>query len=284
MPTASRVAATGRVCALAAALVVAGCTNKADTNNNDAPSRNGTPTTAAAVVLPDPQPTPRPRLSDAVRDLLAAEQRMDRAASFLLVSRQSRVEYKDVADWTRRRQQLPAVTGFRIDPGSEGGAADKTGKVVVVLEHEPGLDPFRGLSPARETATFAGHREGAGWLVDGDANTEPILPPEPKAIDATVAWVSAVQACDQARAGGLQAVATLYGSATGAVGLCGKAGPVAAADVARLSASVASTDIVAQYTTDALVWARVVRVSAPAAFGVVLAPLGDSWKVLGLTD
>jgi len=153
-----------------------------------------------------------------------------------------------------------------------------------VVEHEPGLDPFRGLSFARETQTFTGRRDGAGWLVDADPSVEPVLPPEPLAVEAATSWVTAVQACDKAKAAGLQAVATLFGSAEGAVGLCGKQGPVTPAGVDRLTPGVASTDIVAQYTTDALSWGRVVRITSPAPFGVVLAPLGDRWRVLGLTD
>jgi len=261
------------------ALLLAGCTG-----GDDAPEREGPTTTAAAGALPDPQPTPRPRLSDAVRDLLAAEREANHEASFLLLSRQSREEYPDVADWTRRRQQLPAVTGFRIEPGSEGAAGDKAGRVVALVEHEPGLDPFKGLSPARDTQTFTGRQEGTGWLVDGDPEAEAVLPPDPLAVEAAAAWVAAVQACDQAKAGGLQAVPTIFGTARGAAGLCGKAGPVTPGPVGRLSPGIASTDVVAQYSTDALGWARVVRVTSPAAFGVVLAPIGDGWKVLGLTD
>ncbi len=241
--------------------------------------RPATSTTLAAAALPDPQPTPRPRLSDAVRDFLAAEQRLDRDSSFLLISRQSRAEFKDVADWTRRRQELPVVTGFRIE-----GGGDQAGTVVAVVEHEPGLDPFRGLSPARENQTFTGRQEAGGFLVDGDPATEPILPPEAKAAEATAAWAAAVQACDRPKAGGLQAVPDLFGSARGAVGLCGKAGPVTTGAVGRLTPGIASTDIVAQYSTDALGWARVVRLTSPSAFGVVLAPMGDGWKVLGVTD
>ena len=276
MPTALRFVASARVGAVAAVLLLAGCSG-----GDDAPPQTGTSTTVTATALPDPQPTPRPRLSEAVRDFLAAEQRLDRDASFLLLSRQSRAEYADVNDWLRRRQELPAVTGFRIEGG---GAGDKAGMVVAVVEHEPGLDPFRGLSPARENQTFTGRQEAGGFLVDGDPATEPILPPEEKAAEATAAWVAAVQACDQPKAGGLQAVSELFGSARGAMGLCGKAGPVTTGAVGRLAPGIASTDIVAQYSTDALGWARVVRLTSPAAFGVVLAPIGDGWKVLGLTD
>ncbi len=283
MSTALRFVASARISAVAAVLLLAGCSGGDDA----APPQTGTSTTVTvtATALPDPQPTPRPRLSDAVRDFLAAEQRMDRDASFLLLSRQSRAEYADVSDWVRRRQELPTVTGFRIEGGGgggEGGGADDT--VVAVVEHEPGLDPFIGLSPAREKQTFTGRQEAGGFLVDGDPGTEPILPPDEKAVGATAAWVAAVQACDRAKAGGLQAVPDLFGSAPGAVGLCGKAGPVTTGAVGRLAPGIASTDIVAQYSTDALGWARVVRLTSPSAFGVVLAPIGDDWKVLGLTD
>lgn len=258
-------------------MVAGGCTDK-----SSEPKPVGT--TVAATPLPDPQPTPRPHLADAVRDLLAAEQRNDRAASFLLLSRQSRTEYKDVADWTARRQQLPAVTAFRIDQGQEGEKGDKAGKVTARVEHVPGLDPFKGLSLAREDQTFTGRKEAAGWLVDGDPGTEPLLPPDPVAVEAATSWVAAVQACDQAKAAGLQVVPTIFGAAEGSNGLCGKQGPVASGAVERLVPGVASADIVAQYSTDALVWARVVRFSSPGTFGVVLAPLGDRWKVLGVTD
>lgn len=266
---------------LATLLVVVGAVSAC--RGDGTPPRNAT-TTAPAQTVPDPQPAPRPSLAGAVEALLDAEKRGDAAASFLLLSRQSRVEYKDVADWTTRRQQLPRVIGFRIEPASQGDRGERESKVVAVVEHVPGLDPFKGLSLAQERQTFTGRRDGSGWLVDGDPETEPILPTEALAVEAATAWVGAVQACDRDRAGQLEAVPTLFGSADGAVGLCGKAGAVTAGGVVRLTAGVASTDIVAQYSTDALGWARVVRITGPAAFGVVLAPLGDRWKVLGLTD
>ncbi len=266
-------------------LLAGGCQRGSDAPDPRLEEGASTTTPAAAAVsVPDPQPTPRAHLADAVRDLLEAELKGDRAASFVLLSRSSRVEYKDVADWTGRRQELPAVTGFRIDADSEGDKGDRAGKVLAIVEHTPGLDPFTGLSAAREEQTFTGQRDGKGWLVDADPEANPILPPDAEAAVAASAWVTAVQACDEQKANGLQAIATLYGSSDGAVGLCGKAGSVTVGAVSRLAPGFASADIVAQYTTDALLWTRVVRVESPAAFGVVLAPIGTQWKVLGLTD
>lgn len=271
------------------ASAVSGCRGdtSAPREGPSGPAEQGAPglgTTLAAQAVPDPQPAPRSRLVEAVEALLEAERRGDTAASFLLLSRQSRAEYKDVADWTMRRQQLPRVIAFRIDPASQGERGEMESKVVAVVEHVPGLDPFKGLSLAQERQVFIGRRDGAGWLVDGDPETEPILPAEALAVEAATAWVAAVQACDKDRADKLQAVPTIFGSAEGAVGLCGTTGPVGTEGVVRLAPGVASTDIVAQYSSDALAWARVVRITTPAPFGVVLAPLGDRWKVLGLTD
>ncbi len=260
-------------------LLVSGCSRNG--GGNDQPT---TVTTLAGAPLPGPDPTPRSHLADAVRSLLSAEQRGDHAASFGFLSRQSRVEYKDVADWTARRQQLPAVTGFRVEEASEGDAGDRAGRVVAIVEHEPGLDPFRGLSAAREKQTFTGSEESGGWLVDGDAVADPILPPDGAAAKAATAWAAAVQACDEPKAASLQAVAVLFGSAQGAAGLCGMAGEVTAGGVGRLAAGFSSADIVAQYSTDSLLWARVARITSPAAFGVVLAPIGAQWQVLGLVD
>ncbi len=45
-----------------------------------------------------------------------------------------------------------------------------------VVEHVPGLDPFKGLSLAQERQIFTGRKDGTGWLVDGDPEIEPIPP------------------------------------------------------------------------------------------------------------
>lgn len=276
----SRRAIASLCSSLGIVLLATGCTG----DKGSSRAEPGATPTVAAAPTPDPQPVAREQLADAVRDLLQAEQRGDSAASFLVLSRESRAEYKDVSDWIKRRQQLPAVTGFRIDPDSEGEKGDRAGKVSAVVEHTPGLDPFRGLSAARETQVFTGRKEGDGWLVDGDPVVDPLLPSDTSAVEGATAWVAAVQACDRKKAEGLQVVRDIFGTAQGAEGLCGKQGPVTPGPVERLTPGIASTDIVAQYSTDALVWARVVRMTSPAGFGVVLAPLGERWLVLGITD
>jgi len=237
-------------------------------------------TTAGATGVADPTAlpagaTPADSLEAAVTTLLNAEQAGDHATSYALLSAASRAEFPSVADWTRRRSQLPAMTSFRVERADNAG-------VVARVEHQPGLDPFVGLSET-ERQTFTGVKTARGWLVDGEPDREYVLPSDDGVTPAATAWLQAVQRCDQAGAGALQAVPELFGDLSKAQGLCGSTTAVTTGAVGKLEAGPASSDIVAQYTTDALDWARVVRVDAPVAFGVVLAPIGTDWKVLGVT-
>jgi hypothetical protein len=167
------------------------------------------------------------------------------------------------------------ITAFEIEsPGEEA--------TVAVVEHEPGLDPFVGLG-ARERQTWTGVETASGWLVNGEPEREYLLPPDEGAAVAARSWVEAVQACDRPAAQELQAVAELFGDLTPADDLCGREGEVVTGDVGMLASGPASGDIVAQYTTDALVWTRLVRVESPVVLGVVVAPIGDEWRVLGVT-
>lgn len=223
-----------------------------------------------------------PHLADAVRQLLVAHQHRDWAASFSLLSPSSRAMYPTLSDWTASRQQLPAVTSFRLDSRSEGEGGDNRQKVEVEVGHVPGLDPFAGLTPARETQTFTGRRTSSGWAIDGDPTTDVLLPPDSEAVAVAAAWVADVQACDREGAKGLEAVSPLYGSAGAAAGLCGKQGRVHSADVRPLGQDDATASIVAQYSDAALQWGRTVRITSPAAFDVILAPVG-TWKVIGIS-
>ena len=76
-----------------------------------------------------------------------------------------------------------------------------------------------------------------------------------------------------------------YGTATGTDHLCRSKGTVTVGKVGPLEAGPSSADLIAQYSTDALSWARVVPVNAPTGhFTVVVAPLGQVWKIVGLSD
>lgn len=216
---------------------------------------------------------PANSIGEAVTTVLAAEQQNDPAKSFALLAPDSRKDYKDVAGWSNRLKELPAVTGFKLDKSN--GTSQ-----VATVNHKAGLDPFIGLSPAQERQTWKGAKFPKGWLLSADPQTDPILPGDDKAPPAAKAWVEAVQACDQARATAMQAISTLFAAVTPTI--CKVPGVVATGNVEKLAEGPASTNIVAQYTPDALTWARVVPVTGPVAVKVILAPIGNEWKVLGL--
>ena len=77
----------------------------------------------------------------------------------------------------------------------------------------------------------------------------------------------------------------LFDTTTTTSRICGRADAARVDDaVARLVPGPLSADIVAQYSDAALVWGRVVTVDDPVAIEVVLAPIGDTWKVIGVGD
>ena len=274
-------AARSAACTVLACLLVFGAacsSGSSSSTSSTAPPPTAT-TTSGPHVAAAPGTSPQPTLADTVRRLLAAEQRKDHAASYRLLDQAARAELRDVADWTKRRGQLPPITGFTVH------AAATADTVVADVDHVPGLDPFVGLSPAHERQTWHGAAEGGGWLADAEPTVAYVLPAEAKIAAVVRSWTSTIQACDQAAARSFEAVAQVYGTADGASKLCHSKGPLTIGAVARLDPGPASSDLVNQYSSDVLDWARRVPVSGPIpTFSVIVAPLGDGWKVLGVSD
>lgn len=259
--------------------VLSACSGGDDEAAPDEEQVTATTTTSPTTTAPGTAPTPRATLREAVEALLTAEANGDHAASFRLLGDEARKTYKDVPDWSTRRSQLPAVTGFEIEPSAS------TDTVVAVVTHTPGLDPFIGLSPARERQTWTGVRREGGWLVAGEPEVAFLFPPEPRAATAVVTWAGAVQDCDEASAARSEAIAQIFGVSEGAAELCRSTGEVTVGAVERLESGPQSADLVAQYSTDVFEWARVVPVTAPTTpFYVVVAPLGDVWKIVAVYD
>jgi len=237
------------------------------------------PTSAASTTTePGGSPTPRATAGEALEALLRAEQDADHATSFRLLDPSGREQYRDVAEWTRRRVQLPAITGFSIE-------RDAGRQVVALVEHEPGLDPFTGLSAAKERQTWTATSSGTGFLLGPEPEVEYVLPPDEAAGPAVLEWARSVQACDQQAAAAKEAVQPLFGSSTGATKLCGSPTALTTGEVEPLDGGPRSAELVAQYSTDALAWARVVTLRGPEPeVKVVVAPIGTSWRVLAIYD
>ncbi len=235
----------------------------------------GAPPVDAAAVPDGAEPAPTP--VEAVEALLTAERAGDHAASYALLAASARAALPSERDWQRQRDLLPPIRDFEVDAAATDG-----GRVEVVVDHEPRLDPFVGLG-ARERQVWTAVETADGWLVAADPEREYLLPPDQGAADAARRWAEAVQDCDPAAAEPLEAVDILFGDVTAAGGLCGTDGAIEVGGVGPLVPGPAAQDIVDQYSTDAQLWARTVRVDGPASFGVVLAPLGDEWRVLAIT-
>ena len=212
--------------------------------------------------------------------LLTAEQRGDHQASYRLLSPAGR-KALDPGAWARLRNQLPAITELRVDT-----AADDTGDegtVVAIVDHAPGLDPFLGLTPARERQTWKAVEQDGGWVVDPEPLIEPEFPAVALAQDSALTWARAVQACDESSAKAQEGVASLFGPIEAAVGLCGSRATVAVGAPEPLLGGPDSQALVAQYGPEALIWARTVSVmGANRPFGLVLAPIGSVWKVVAV--
>lgn len=253
-----------------AGLVLGGC-------SRDEAQQAGTADRAIAS-FSEAESAPKASPADAARALLEAEQVGDHDASFLLLSPEARKTHANAADWARRRQELPAITKFEIEREDDE-------RVIVLVEHQPGLDPFIGLSPARERQTWTARRVEGGWLLDAEPQIEMLLPPTATAKEAAVAWATALQRCDETAARRLQVVSTLFGLSDAPSGLCRNPGAIAAEAPGRLPPGPASQELVAQYGTEVFDWATAVPITAPVRpFHLVLAPIGDTWQVLGLFE
>ncbi len=214
----------------------------------------------------------------ALQALLEAESRNDHQTSFQLLSNDALKTYPDAIAWTRRRKETPTITGFRTEGGDDDSA-------VALVEHRPDLDPFLGLTPARERQTWGATRQGAGWLLDADPTIEPLLPPSDQAPAAALEWARAVQACQADQAMSRQAVTVPLGVSDAPSRLCGKAGDVTVGPSEKVTGGPETEELFAQYGPDSTSWATAVMVrSAVQPFHVVLAPIGDTWRVVSVFE
>ncbi|MEO7836558.1 MAG: hypothetical protein ABIS21_02815 [Acidimicrobiales bacterium] len=264
-------------CAAPLALVGAVLLGGACSGGTDGVTSKTTITTAPAKADSASTATPAASPEQALTALLTAEQKGDHAGSHRLLSDAAR-KGLEASKWARRRGELPAVTGFRIE-GAKGDV------VTALVEHEPGLDPFVGLRPGEERQTWKARRQGGGWLLDAEPVVKPLYPPKSEAPEAALAWARAVQACDQKAVAGLQAVEKLFGTAAGPESLCRSPTPPAVGRPEALPGGFASQELVAQYGPEAFDWATTVAItSTDRPFHVVLAPIGSVWRVVGVFE
>lgn len=248
---------------------------------------------ADATPTSEPAPAPGPvSLADGLTDLdpaddtsaraaalafLEAEAARDFAASFALLSAADQEAEAPVAHWRQRHADLPPIEGFDVT------AVGRRGEDVVAvagLELRSSLDEFAGLVPARAEGSFVLAEEDGGWRVRfADSTIVPHYPDDADATSAAAAWAAAQQRCEEP-AGPYDG--PQYGVPALATALCGIDADVAVGDPSDLPDGDEAAPFVAAFGPEVFGWARVVPVTGPTPLRVVLAPVDDTWTVIGV--
>lgn len=245
----------------------------------DLPARDGADGPGAVAPAP-PEPGDAVPVAEAtspeaaVRGFLTAEALGDFEASYaFLNATDRRTRWTSPAAWTAAHAQLPPVTGFEIEKVSES-------TVTTVTALDSRLDPVLGLVPARARGTWRAVEEEGGWRVAfSESVLQPLYPSDEGAADAARTWVASRQA-DCGTQG--QADAPLLGNRGLAQSLCEAEGEAALGPAGVLPDGPSTTPLLDAYGPEVFTWARVVPVTAPVAADIVVAPVDDTWQVIGI--
>ena len=240
---------------------------------------------AIATVTPAVAPAPidePPSARAALEQYLTAETDRRSDVSFALVDRGTTDRVKTVAAWESERANrlLPesfTVTSVRV---ADGGT-----DVTVAAARQPAVSPLTGLVPARSAEVWRVVREDDRWRVlsGQPVDVQPVLPPDAAAVDAATAWLERAAACDDPGTQQLQLPGAVLGSPSLAEGPCEQSDSYSAAGASVALAELPnSTVFVSAYGPGVGRWGRAVAVTGERRFTIVLAPLGDEWRVMGL--
>ena len=219
--------------------------------------------------------------AEAVQRFLGANAEQDFATSFGLLDKASREQLKTVATWTDAQAERPAVTAVAVR--HERRTGPDTVEVTVAVTHPPAVDPFAGLTPGRTVERWQARREAGRWRVAADpVSVDAVLPGDAGASAAVQAWVDRLRRCDTAGAAALQATAELYGPAKLADVPCRERGAWKASATRGFDRAGDPQPYLSAFGPEVQTWARLVPVQGPKTrFTAVVAPLGDTWRVLG---
>lgn len=289
------IAVGGLVAGAAIATAWSGLGDLGDSDEPDARLAGGgsdgglsVPEVSEGVDLPDPNgPTPPGGAEDpeaAVRGFLSAEQQGDLATSFTYLSADDRSELRSAEGWeAAHADRMPPVRGFEVGEATVDGSR---AEVETRVRFEPTLDEVVGLVPARARVTWSVIEGDGGWGVAlGDSRTEPRYPDEAEVPDSARAWLDQLGAdCDVDTDHGFVGSERVLEPVCSA--MAERDGGTSAVELGEVTTlpDRASRPFVARYGGGAANWARVMRLAEPAEIGLVLAPIGDRWEVIGAVD
>lgn len=241
---------------------------------------------ASTVAAPMGEPT---SARAALTDFLTAEIDDRSDVSFALLSAEAQRGYGSVAAWRQSRSDRVVPRRFTIvsERATEGSARSE---VTIRAERSPSITPFRGLVAALTVERWALERRAdTGWRLRRAtaAAAEPQLPTDAAARAIAQRWVEQAAACPKTDSlAPIQLAPDLLG-AVDLSGLACEAGgtwstTTAAVPVAELPDV---TTLVAAFGPSVGRWGRGVAVTnGTQKMTVVLGPLGEEWRVMGLTS
>ena len=212
---------------------------------------------------------------EAVEQFLTAERDGDHETSYGYLADPVRAEYGSAAAWAADHPEaLAPVLDFDLEGEPTGG--DGRAEVLTLTRYRSSLDAVAGLVPARARTSWVVVQEEGGWAVDASATTQSVLfPPDGAAVQAVQAWADEAQRCAPDVTRGLRGRSEL------AQQLCGAAGTPEAVGVMPL-AQIDAPPLQSSYGADVVDWARTVQVDGPVPLRAVVAPLDDTWRVVGV--
>lgn len=247
---------------------------------------------AAASAEPEREPEPEPvatptgtpvepDVSEAVArmvgEFLTAEAEGDYAASFALLSAADQDELGPAAEWESSHADLPPVEGHELLTVRE---LDGRVEAVTDVALDSTLDPFVGLVPARGRATWTVVSEGGEWRVSyTDSVLEPRYPGDEGVEEVALAWAQARQDCQESpvvQHSSVEGLPALAGD------LCGSEERVGVGEAGDLEEGPDAEPFVAAWGPSVFSWSRVVPVTGPVPLKVLLAPIDDEWRVVGI--
>ena len=232
-----------------------------------------------------PEPFAEPASPGAALEaFLGAERDGETARSYRLLTAVDQQDVGSAAAWAagvadRARPVAFGVVAWRSTVDGNDVTADVT--------RQPSLDPFAGFVSERAMQVWRVVQEAGSWRVQAaPLSEEPVLPPVAAAVDTAVRWAQASASCDRTAAVPMQAVADLSGPADLLTAPCREHGSWAAAGApTTLDRAPDVQALVEAYGPDVGSWARLVPVRGlQTHFFAAVAPLGEDWRVIGVTS
>ena len=276
--SAARLHRTAAVALVAiASLTAAACSSSQTAATHQAPPIPGpqgptSPFVTTSTV--DPSPAPAASAQDAVTRYITAEADGDAAASYALLADTDRRRAGSFAAWADEapdRLPVRSCSSIEIDGST----------VITDTVLDARLDES-GFVPARARIEWRPVKVDNGWLVSPTSTqVQAVLPPDADAASAVVTWLAARS--KGATTG--QYDGSLLGRPTLLDALAGQTialGDVRIGAVRPLGTAPDPQVAVNAFGPEAERFVRTVTVDAPARLAVLVAPLGDAWRIVGV--